>query len=71
MRSAIAHKQGDIVLVSLPFTDLYSSKRRPALALSPDAFNAAGRDLVLSAIASHITGDPNAVHLGRAGFRGH
>lgn len=68
MRSTIAYRQGDIVLVSFPFTDLSSSKRRPALVLSPDAFNAAGRDLVLAAITSHITGDPNAVHLGRADF---
>ncbi|WP_420450151.1 type II toxin-antitoxin system PemK/MazF family toxin [Candidatus Palauibacter sp.] len=55
--------QGDIVLVSFPFTDLTSYKRRPALVLSPDAFNAAGRDLVLAAITSHITDDSNAVHL--------
>ena len=41
----MAHRQRDIVLVSFPFTDLSSSKRRPALFLSPASFNAAGRDL--------------------------
>ncbi len=68
MQSTIAYRQGDIVLVSFPFTDLTSSKRRPALVLSPDAFNAAERDLVLAAITSHITDDPNAVHLRRGDF---
>ncbi len=68
MRSTIAYRQGDIVLVSFPFTDLSSSKRRPALVLSPDSFNAAGEDLVLAAITSHITDDPYAVHLWHGDF---
>ena len=48
----MAYRQGDIVLVSFPFTDLTSSKRRPALVLSPDSFNAVGEDLVLAAVTS-------------------
>ena len=68
MRSTTAYRQGDIVLVPFPFTDLTSSKRRPALILSPDSFNEAGEDLVLAAITSRITGDPNAVHLWRGDF---
>ena len=63
MPSTMAYRQGDIVLVSFPFTDLTSSKRRPALVLSPDSFNAAGEDLVLAAVTSQITDDPNAVRL--------
>ena len=66
MPSTTIYKRGDIVLV--PFTDLTSSKRRPALILSPDSFNAAGEDLVLAAITSHITADPHAVHLERGDF---
>ncbi len=58
MLSTTGYRQGDIVLVSFPFTDLTSSKRRPALIISPDSFNAAGEDLVLAAITSHITDDP-------------
>ena len=61
MPSTTAYRRGDIVLVSFPFTELTSSKRRPALILSPDSFNAAGEDLVLAAITSHITDDPHAV----------
>ena len=68
MPSTTAYRQGDIVLVSFPFTDLTSSKRRPALIISPDSFNAAGQDLVLAAITSHITDDPNAIQLSGAYF---
>ena len=62
------YRQGDIVLVSFPFTDLSSSKRRPALVLSPDSFNASGEDLVLAAVTSHITDDPHGVRLWRGDF---
>lgn len=68
MPSTTAYRQGDVVLVSFPFTDLTQSKRRPALVLSPDSFNAAGEDLVLAAITSHITNDPDAVLLQRGDF---
>lgn len=68
MSSTTGYRQGDIVLVSFPFTDLTSSKRRPALIISPESFNAAGEDLVLAAITSHITDDPNVVHLSGADF---
>ena len=68
MPSTTAYRRGDIVLVFFPFTDLTSSKRRPALVISPDSFNAAGEDLVLAAITSHITDDPYAVLLQRGDF---
>lgn len=64
----MAYRRGDIVLVSFPFTDLTSYKRRPALILSPDSFNAAGVDLVLAAITSHITDDPHRVLIHRGDF---
>jgi mRNA interferase MazF len=41
------YRRGDIVLVSFPFTDLTSSKRRPALVISPNACNDHVEDLVL------------------------
>jgi len=44
-------------LIPFPFTDLSSSKRRPGLVVSPDAFNDRAEDLVLAAITSHLTDD--------------
>jgi mRNA-degrading endonuclease toxin of MazEF toxin-antitoxin module len=38
----------------VPFTDLSSSKRRPALAVSADTFNERMQDLLLAAITSTI-----------------
>ena len=52
MPSTTRYKRGDIVLVSFPFTDISSSKRRPALVVSPDSFNQAMQDVVLAAITS-------------------
>lgn len=52
MPSTTRYRRGDIVLVSFLFTDLSSSKRRPALVISPDAFNDHREDLVLVAVTS-------------------
>jgi mRNA interferase MazF len=57
MPSTTRYRRGDIVLVSFPFTDLSSSKRRPALVVSPDPFNGRLQDLVLAAITSQLTDD--------------
>jgi mRNA interferase MazF len=55
MPSTTRYRRGDIVLVPFPFTDLSSSKRRPALVVSPDAFNDQMQDVVLVAITSQVT----------------
>ena len=57
MPSTTRYRRGDIVLVSFPFTDLSSSKRRPALVVSPDSFNDRLQDVVLVALTSNVAGD--------------
>lgn len=48
------HKQGDIILIPIPFTDLSSSKRRPVLVLSNNDYNSKTDDIVVAAITSNI-----------------
>ena len=67
MPSTTGYRRGDIVLVPFPFTDLTSSKRRPALVVSPDSFNNHGQDVVLVAITSQGPSD-GAVALEPADF---
>jgi mRNA interferase MazF len=61
MPSTTSYKRGDIVLVSFPFTDLTFAKRRPALVVSPDAFNALNADLILVAVTSQLGAHPHSV----------
>jgi hypothetical protein len=61
MPSTTGYRRGDIVLVSFPFTDLTSTKRRPALVVSPDPFNELNEDLISAAVTSQVTTSPHAV----------
>src|SRR3989441_12389295 len=54
MPSTTSFKQGDVVLVPFPFTDLSAIKQRPALVISPTRLNNVRADLVLAAITSQI-----------------
>jgi len=51
-----AFNRGDVVLVAFPFTDLTTSKVRPALVVSSDIFNRDGLDVILVGITSQIIG---------------
>lgn len=55
------YRQGDVVLVPVPFTDLTTSKRRPVLILSNDGFNAESDDVIVVAITSNIRNNSNSV----------
>lgn len=57
MPSTTLFKKWDIVLVPFPFTDLSSAKRRPALVVSPNLYNA-GRDIVIAYLTSQINTSP-------------
>ncbi|MDO8629089.1 MAG: type II toxin-antitoxin system PemK/MazF family toxin [Phycisphaerales bacterium] len=43
---------GDVILVRFPFTDLASSKKRPALVLSPSEYFVRHQDVVVLALTS-------------------
>jgi len=54
------YKRGDIVLLPFPYTDQTGSKRRPALILSADAYNACRADIIVAPITSNLaTGQPD------------
>ncbi|HZK60998.1 MAG TPA: type II toxin-antitoxin system PemK/MazF family toxin [Anaerovoracaceae bacterium] len=48
-------KQGDIVLVKFPFTNLEYFKRRPVLVISGDSFNSKTSDIIVCGITSNLS----------------
>jgi len=50
-----SYKPGQVVLVPFPFTDLSTSKQRPALVISSTLFNSSSPDLIVVAITSHMS----------------
>jgi mRNA interferase MazF len=51
-------EQKDIVLVPVPFTDLKSTRKRPAIVVSNDDYNTATDDMVVVAMTSNPTDIP-------------
>lgn len=47
-------KQGDIVLIPVPYSDLTNKKQRPVLVISNDNYNKMTEDLVVVAITSQL-----------------
>jgi mRNA interferase MazF len=47
-------KQRDIVLIPIPFTDLTSQKRRPAVIISANSYNEKNEDIVVVALTSNV-----------------
>ena len=50
----IGYKFGDVVLVSFPFTDQSTAKKRPAVIISSNAYHQERTDLIIMAITSQI-----------------
>ena len=57
------YKQGEIVLVPFPYSDLSASKRRPALVLSNNIYNNKFPDIVICVITSNLYKDNFSVEL--------
>jgi mRNA interferase MazF len=64
MRYGIMYKQGDILLIPIPFTDLSSNKKRPVLVLSNNDYNNKTEDIIVAAITSNLTAKDYIVMLG-------
>ena len=47
--------QGEIVLIPVPFTDLTSTRRRPAIIISNDTYNQTTADMVVVGMTSNLT----------------
>ena len=48
-------KQGDVILIPIPFTDLSARKRRPVIVISHDDYHQATMDMVVVAMTSNPT----------------
>ena len=53
----MSYDKWDIVLVPFPFTDLTTTKKRPALIISPEEYNKSG-DVIIAFITSNIHVNP-------------
>jgi mRNA interferase MazF len=50
----VSYTFGEVLLVPFPFTDQSGMKKRPAVVISSNAYNASRRDLVIMAITSQV-----------------
>ncbi len=56
MKSTTIYNKWDIILVPFPFTDLKTTKKRPALVISPNLYNK-GPDIIIAFITSQLDGN--------------
>ena len=57
------YKQGEIILVPFPYSDLSASKRRPALVVSNNIYNKKFTDIVVCVITSNLFKDDFSLEL--------
>ena len=48
------HKQGEMVLIPVPFSDLQSKRRRPVIIISNELYNQKTEDIVVVAVTSNL-----------------
>ena len=65
----MTYKQGDVVIIPFPFTDLSQRKRRPALVVSNDKVNTTG-DYLLAQITSKNKRDTLSIAIGDDDYSG-
>ncbi len=51
----MAYRRGDIVLVQYPYSDLSSSKARPAVVVSSDLYSQEKPDLFFAALTTNLS----------------
>ena len=54
MKSGIQFKQGDILIVPFPFSDLKGLRQRPVLVISHDEYNEDCEDIITCGITSNL-----------------
>lgn len=59
----MAYRQGDLVLIPVPFTDLSAQKQRPVIIVSGDNFNALQDDIIVVAVTSNPAVNPYTLAL--------
>jgi len=54
MKSGMMYKQGEVVIVPFPFSDLSGTKRRPVLILSTEDYNSKTEDIIICGVTSNL-----------------
>lgn len=68
--SGMNYRQGEIVLLPFPFSDLSGTKKRPVLIVSSNTYNAAFRDVIVCVITSKTKDDDYSINLRNEDLRG-
>lgn len=59
----MAFRQGDLVLIPVPFSDLSAQKKRPVVIVSGDLFNESQDDIIVVAVTSNPVVTPYTLTL--------
>lgn len=59
----MTYKQSEIVLVPFPYSDLSSTKKRPALVISSNEFNQKSDDLICCLITTNPKPDKHSINI--------